>query len=67
MLTREHLARELHEKLRRLEDLRRHRPKKDCGHKEYSSAEDVRVVMEIEQLEDEVSRLRKQIEQQAGS
>jgi SMC interacting uncharacterized protein involved in chromosome segregation len=59
------LQRELDEKLRRIHDLKRRKPRKHCGHKEYSSPEDVAAALEIETLEAEVSKLRTQIAQGA--
>jgi len=57
------LKKELDEKLRRINDLKTHKPKKHCGHKEYSSQDDVAAALEIETLEAEVSKLRAQIAQ----
>jgi len=63
MKTRQELHKELDEKLRRINELRTHKPKKHCGHKEYSSQDDVAAALEIETLESEVSNLRSQIAQ----
>jgi hypothetical protein len=57
------LKKELDEKLRRINDLKTRKPKKHCGHKEYSSQDDVAAALEIETLEAEVSELRAQIAQ----
>ena len=65
MTSRQELRKELGEKLRRLEALKTRRPKKHCGHKEYSSEEDVAAALEIETLEGEVSNLRSQLARQA--
>jgi hypothetical protein len=59
--TREELQRKLDEKLQRIHDLRLRKPKKHCGHKEYSSVEDVETAMRIERLQEEVSALRAHI------
>lgn len=65
MKTRQELQKELDEKLRRINELRTHKPKKHCGHKEYSSQDDVAAALEIETLEGEVARLRAQVGQGA--
>jgi len=63
MKTQQELQKELYEKLRRVHDLKARKPKKHCGHKEYSSQDDVATALEIETLEGEVSKLRSQIAQ----
>ena len=55
------LQRKLEEKLRRIRELKAHKPKKHCGHKEYSVGEDVAASVEMERLEEEVAELRAQI------
>jgi hypothetical protein len=61
MKAKQDLQKELEEKLRRLGELKARRPKKDCSHKEYSSPQDVAAVLEIEELEEAVSKLRAQL------
>lgn len=63
MKTRQELQKELDEKLRRINELKTRKPKKHCGHKEYSGQEDLAAALEIEELEGEVSKLRAQIAQ----
>ena len=61
MKTKEELQKELNEKLRKLNDLKTRKPKKHCGHKEYSSEEDVAAAMQIEEIQAEIAKLRAQL------
>lgn len=61
MKTKQDLQKELDEKLRRLNEIKARRPKKDCSHKEYSGPQDVAAVMEIEELTEAIAKLRTQL------
>ena len=51
----------LRDRLAELEKLKHRRQnKKHCGHKEYSNAEDVKLLTRIEELEDEIKTLKAQ-------
>ena len=65
--TKDDVERLLAEKQDRLAELEgRHKNKKDCSHKEYSDAEDVKIFAEIEDLEDEIAELEEELEQAGG-
>lgn len=61
MGTHEALRKDLDEKLARMEALKRQRPKRHCGHKEYSSSDDVAAAAEMEDLAEQIAKLRARI------
>ena len=58
MKTREELKQELETKLQKMNELKGKGRSRNCWHREYSQGEDVKISLEIERLEEEISKLR---------